>query len=111
VSWSVYLNCDCCGSSLVDQNGTHNVNPMANAVLADNDMDNEGTWWKQLDGMGGPDGAHFLDVIIKGMEADPPRFRAMNPPNGWGDYDGFLDMLRKMRARVPECHSTWSASG
>lgn len=31
------------------------------------------------------------------MEADPAAYRAMNPPNGWGDSDGALDVLRQFR--------------
>jgi hypothetical protein len=34
--------------------------------------------------------------------ADPDRFKALNPPNGWGDYDGaveFVTDLRDMCAR------------
>jgi hypothetical protein len=32
----------------------------------------------------------LLEAGIKAMEADPERFKAHNPPNGWGDYHGFL---------------------
>ena len=30
------------------------------------------------------------------MEADPETYRAMNPPNGWGDYEGALAYLRRL---------------
>jgi hypothetical protein len=26
---------------------------------------------------------------------DPAAFRALNPPNGWGDYDGFVEVLTR----------------
>lgn len=55
-------------------------------------------WWKRLNGMTGRQGAAYLGQIIAGLEADPDRFRAMNPENGWGDYDRLLVVLRKMRA-------------
>lgn len=29
------------------------------------------------------------------LEADPDRFRAFNPENGWGDYDGLCDFVRE----------------
>jgi hypothetical protein len=24
------------------------------------------------------------------LRSDPERFRTLNPPNGWGDYEGFV---------------------
>lgn len=54
-------------------------------------------WWNRLNGMTGRDGAAYLGQIISGLESDPDRFRAMNPANGWGDYDRLLDVLREMK--------------
>lgn len=103
---------------------THNCNGMANAVLDEKyEQRSVGeevfcfgdpghvSWWRHLDGMSGPDGAKLLDLIIRGLEADPERFRAMNPPNGWGDYDSFVKKLTEMRNAVPEWPTTWSVSG
>jgi hypothetical protein len=36
-----------------------------------------------------------LRTGVKLMEDDPNRFKALNPKNGWGDYDTFLEWLRK----------------
>lgn len=109
-----------------DWNYTHNCNGMANAAIYD-DYDESlstaeevlgigrgrprQTWWKELDGMSGPDGAAFLNKIIVALEADPDRFTKMNPDNGWGDYDSFVARLREMRDRVPEWPTTWEVSG
>lgn len=71
-------------------------------------------WWKRLDGMTGQQGAVYLGQIIEGLEADPARFRAMSPANGWGDYDGLLKTLREMlRQSESACCDVrrWSASG
>jgi hypothetical protein len=38
-----------------------------------------------------------LAAAVERMETDPDRYQAMNPPNGWGDYDGALEFLRKLR--------------
>lgn len=84
---------------------------MIYAVLKDTNLEVEITWWKTLDGMSGPEGAAYLHTIIKGLEADPDRFREMNPPNGWGNYDGLLEKLIEMRNAVPEWPTVWSASG
>lgn len=31
-----------------------------------------------------------LQAGLSAMEADPERFKKLNPQNGWGDYNGFL---------------------
>lgn len=70
-------------------------------------------WWDHLDGMTGAEGWHYLRIIIDGLEADPGRFRALNPSNGWGDYDSLLGVLREMRdaCAVEDPSLVWSASG
>ncbi len=40
----------------------------------------------------------MLRLGIANMEDHPDRFRAMNPRNGWGDYEGALAYLRWMLA-------------
>jgi hypothetical protein len=72
------------------------------------------TWWLRLDGMSGAEGSEYLGQIIKGLEADPERFRAMNPENGWGSYDRLLEVLREMKsASNAACCDVrrWYASG
>lgn len=54
-------------------------------------------WWKRLDGVSGHLGAAYLASVIEGLESDPERFRAMDPPNGWGSYDTLLEVLREMQ--------------
>lgn len=47
-----------------------------------------------------------LAEAVKRMEADPDTYREMNPPNGWGDYEGALDFLRRLAdacAENPKC--------
>lgn len=133
MSWDAWLTDDR-GHSEGSWGCTHNTSPMIYAVLRDAGIvlpddtapcityengkpvkhpNGYGTipWWMHLDGMSGPEGAAFLHVIVSGLEADPQRFRAMNPENGWGDYDGMLKELRAMRDAVPEWPTTWSAIG
>lgn len=125
MSWDASLNCDACGHTVAEQNYTHNTNGMANAVLDPDylqrstfeevfrtgDKPPSVSWWKQLDGSSGPDGAALLARIVEGLEAEPERFRLMNPDNGWGDYDGLIEALRAMRDAVPEYPTTWSVWG
>ena len=74
------------------------------------------SWWEHLDGMDGADGADgaaYLSQIITGLEADPERFRVMNPENGWGDYDSLVKVLREMRDAAVEIGrpAFWRVSG
>lgn len=112
MSWDAWLTDDR-GHSDGDWDYTHNCNGMANAVLDDllPEEHRDESWWRHLHGMDGPAGAAFLDQIIRGLEADPDRFRAMNPTNGWGDYDSFVKRLTEMRDAVPEWPTTWSVHG
>jgi len=87
-------------------NYTHNTNRM----IRDIDPD----WWDSLDGLSGAEGSALLGKIITGLESDPERFRAMNPENGWGDYDSLLGVLREMkRASDGACCDVrkWGVSG
>lgn len=103
-------------------NYTHNTSHMIYAVLEDagyalgtrvswDGKEYPASWWDRLNGMDGPEGAAYLDLIIKGLVADPHRFIAMNPENGWGDYDGLVKVLEEMRTAVPEWPCKWEASG
>lgn len=40
--------------------------------------------------------APLVRAGVERMEADPDRYRAMNPENNWGDYDGALAYLRNL---------------
>lgn len=135
MSWDAWLTDDR-GHDEGDWNYTHNTSGMIYAVLTDAGVvlpnstrpckwldratgewhdapEGHGTipWWEHLNGMSGPDGAAYLDTIIRGLEAEPDRFREMNPENGWGDYDTLVKVLTEMRNRVPEWPCTWGASG
>jgi hypothetical protein len=41
-----------------------------------------------------------------------PAFRSLNPENGWGDYDGFVEVLfglwRAAAAAEPNTRASWS---
>jgi hypothetical protein len=122
VSWDATL-IDDRGHCEGDWNYTHNCNGMIaaayEAVTGERTEQCGGplgpaigpAWWDRLDGASGKDGRDYLAAIIKGLEADPGRFRAMNPANGWGDYDSLLGVLREMRDRVPDWPTRWEASG
>jgi hypothetical protein len=38
-----------------------------------------------------------LQRAVAVLEADPAKYEAMNPSNGWGDYEGAVSYLRQLR--------------
>lgn len=125
MSWDADLICHCCGGSGAEWNYTHNTNGMIAAAresIGHADAYELGSthpimkaigppWYEVLDGMSGAEGARYLGDIITALEADPKRYRAMNPENGWGSYDSLLEVLREMRDCSTEAVMTWRCSG
>ena len=130
MSWDATLysvtevtDCEHCGQALPEPrrvgseagwwNYTRNVTPMiAAAWEAETGKPVERNWWDMLDGLDGPAGREHVATVIRGLESDPARFRAMNPANGWGGYDSLLQVLRAMRdAAEDDVAYVWSVSG
>ena len=111
MSWDATLVCRHCHHAIGDWNYTHSCNAMADLAL-DPAYAPQAVWWRQLDGMDGPSSASFLDQILDAFNADPIRFRALNPDNGWGDFDSFRKVIGEMRAAIPDgCRVKWEVSG
>lgn len=91
-----YLECDHCHSTLYDANITHNVSPMWTAAGCYGPLYDDETWEGRL----GKEALAVLRAGVIAMEDSPEKFREMNPPNGWGDYEGALEWLR---AAVAAC--------
>lgn len=43
-----------------------------------------------------------LTVGLELLRSDPERFRAFNPPNGWGNYEGLVDFVAEYLAACIE---------
>jgi len=78
----------------------------------------EPSWWQTLDGRPGPEGLKILVAVVEQWDADPDRFRAMNPRNGWGRFDtdeddpGLRGVFTEMiAAATTEAALVWEASG
>ena len=82
MSWDVSLVCDTCQGTVFDSNYTWNIGPMLHAVGC-NPRD-----WNQRKGLSV---AAMLADALALLEADPEKFRAMNPENEWGSYDSMLE--------------------
>lgn len=59
--------------------------------------------WKKLVGSHAKDAGRHVLGVLDGMRSNDDRWRAMNPPNGWGDYDQCLQS--RMRAWANYCLS------
>lgn len=72
-------------------NYTYNVSPMYyNSFNLEEGL-------RGLHQMGCEDAIKHLNIAINKMESDPEKYRAMNPKNGWGDYEGALNFLKRIR--------------
>ena len=115
MSWDADLvvRCVTCGhpEDKGSWNYTHNCNGMIASVVEEMGHTLEKhwlighmgkSWCAALDGLSGKDGAAFLHEVVVRLEAEPDRFCAMNPENGWGSYDTLLPVLRAMLAASRE---------
>ena len=73
----------------LDWNYTYNISPM----LARTSLRS----LSRLDGVYGGLAAVALSSVLNEFDADPDLFRALNPKNGWGDFDGFRERLILLR--------------
>ena len=62
---------------------------------------------RDFDGMLGRKAYLILIGAISRMKARPDDFRALNPPNGWGTYEGAVEFLERL-ARACEELPDWT---
>jgi hypothetical protein len=72
-----------------DWNYTSNAGPMLAFTMGWGSM-------SALDGLSGQEAAELLDQAVCGLEVDEVRCRELEPQNGWGSYDTFLDAMRRL---------------
>lgn len=69
-------------------NYTYNVSNMYREAM--------GITLSDLHGMSATEAIDILHKGVTNMNNDPEKYKAMNPPNGWGDYEGALQFLTKI---------------
>lgn len=74
----------------LDWNYTYNIQPMTERAGLKSLHD--------LNGKKAKDAAAILEFVLNNMDEDAEGYRALNPANGWGDYDGFTAALRELLA-------------
>jgi hypothetical protein len=86
MSYDVYLTPteDSDGEELFWRNYTSNCAPMWRAAGAD---------LADMDGKPASQCGSVIGLAVQVMKNEPARFKAMNPPNGWGDYDSCIEFL------------------
>jgi hypothetical protein len=105
-------------ATVITQDCTHNLGGMLfEAIKASGDQDfidlmGEDSWYRVLDGLNANLGAAFLDATIVQLEKDPEKYRAMNPSNGWDNYDELVPILKRMRQASQEHpNARWRSHG
>lgn len=103
MGWSLYLKSGECPSchrteDLGAWSCTYNLNSMLRGAGLDD--------IRALRGQKGEQIAATLRPVLATLRAEPERFRAMNPSNGWGDYDGLVPVIAEI---VEACEKNPSA--
>jgi hypothetical protein len=92
VSYDIWLEHDGNALALLDWNYTSNCAPMWRLAMPSTDG------LAGMHEMKASDAAEALRAGIAAMEADSEPYRELNPSNGWGDFDGQLEALRRLLA-------------
>lgn len=107
------------GKHIAEWNYTHNTSKMIYAVIQDAQDVLGNEWlqkykdyrWYQILSLHTPNTA-LLEIIITGLEANPPRFIAMNPDNKWGNYHQLLSVLKEMHnTALKHPKAKWETGG
>jgi len=81
-------------AEVFDFNITHNLTPMAEAAGLYKAM------WRPEE-LGIKLAGDLIPILAQGLlllEDHPEKFIALNPENGWGDYEGFFRCVRRYLA-------------
>lgn len=49
-----------------------------------------------LNGMNCKQAGYIVDFVLDNFAKDPEKYRAMNPENGWGNFDSFREYIQKL---------------
>lgn len=78
--------CGCTGHRLGDWNLTYNLSPMLRAAGFPGWQETVGRL-AEVQPVTAKRVLPVFDAVLAELRADPDRYRAMNPENGWGSYD------------------------
>jgi len=93
----IWQICPCCKESHDDgRNYTYNVSKMWYEAMPGSKQ------FVDIDGMTGDDSIPVLQTAITRLKADPDKYQAMNPENGYGTYTGFVEFLEELKKMAVE---------
>lgn len=78
-----------------DDNYTYNVAEMFYKALGEGGL-------RGLDGLLASNAVEKLNAAITHMEMHIDEYKALTPPNGWGDYEGTLSVLVNLKRACQE---------
>lgn len=87
MSYDISVNRYC--PAILDINYTFNVSPMFRLALGKSGI-------KQLNDLSRKECIELLESGIEHMEQNQETYKKLNPENGWGNYEGALDVLVKI---------------
>lgn len=87
MSWDIGISVNGYQLEGCSYNYTHNCNQMMREANFN--------WVYDLDGKLVADTVDNFKMMLSNLKADPERFRAMNPVNGWGSYDSLVELWEK----------------
>lgn len=95
MSYDIYLEIDTGGKEKAQvgdwYSPTYNLSPMFCKAFG-------GDGVRELSGKSGKEAARMIHKALTDM-MDPDKvndYKKLNPPNGWGDYDGAIEVLGKI---------------
>lgn len=91
--------CEQCGrgEDTLEFNYTYNVSPMWYEIYPEDDG------MVFIDGMSGKEAYPKVSKAISEMLSKEKFMKKLNPENGWGDYEGFLEFLHKVADACIKC--------
>jgi len=54
--------------------------------------------WREFIGMRAGDAGPIWQAVADELRDDPGRYRELNPPNGWGDYEEAVEVISALAA-------------
>lgn len=95
MSWDFRLRANLGGSEpvcldILDLNYTYNVSPMIFKACGSTPSDWHGKPAREV--------SEICAKVLAAFNADPETYRALNPKNGWGDFEGCRQLIGAIKA-------------
>lgn len=102
MSYDIWMTEPCGHEAFSDINYTYNVAPMWHMAFAGVlEKCDDGIRW--LNGKTGKEAHDVLDEVRLWMLRHQIQLEALNPTNGWGDYQGALKVIRDLKQWAKDC--------